>query len=85
VHPDPNDPTAKALGYVTNSAKPDASCGNYLQFQGKAADATGPCTIFASKNVASAGWCVSWAKKSLRIGFALVPGFATVRNYVGLS
>lgn len=61
---DPNDPTAKALGYVTKSAKPDASCGNCLQFQGKAADATGPCTIFSGKNVASTGWCMSWAKKA---------------------
>jgi hypothetical protein len=60
---DPNDPTAKALGYVPKSAKPDANCGNCQQFQGKAGDATGPCTIFAGKNVASTGWCMSWAKK----------------------
>jgi hypothetical protein len=61
---DPNDPTAKALGYVTKSAKPDATCANCSQFQGKAGDATGTCTIFAGKSVASAGWCMSWVKKA---------------------
>jgi hypothetical protein len=61
---DPSDPTAKALGYVTKSAKPDSKCGNCAQFQGKPADATGPCTIFAGKSVSSTGWCMSWAKKA---------------------
>jgi hypothetical protein len=60
---DASDPTAKALGYVTKSAKPDSQCGNCAQFQGKPADATGPCTIFPGKNVSSSGWCMSWAKK----------------------
>jgi hypothetical protein len=60
---DSNDPTAKALGYVTKSAKPDSKCGNCAQFQGKPADATGPCAIFPGKNVSSSGWCMSWAKK----------------------
>jgi hypothetical protein len=61
---DPSDPTAKALGYVAKSSKPDSNCGNCLQFQGKVGDAMGPCTIFAGKNVASTGWCMSWAKKA---------------------
>jgi len=60
---DPSDPTAKTLGYVTKSAKPDSNCANCSQFQGKAGDATGPCAIFSGKNVASAGWCMSWVKK----------------------
>ncbi len=60
---DPSEPTAKALGYVTKSAKPDSNCGNCSLFQGKAAAATGPCTIFPGKSVASAGWCISWLKK----------------------
>lgn len=60
---DPSDPTAKALGYVTKSVKPDSKCGNCAQFQGKAADATGPCAIFPGKSVDSSGWCLSWAKK----------------------
>ncbi len=61
---DPSDPTAKALGYVTKSGKPDSECSNCAQFQGKPADATGPCTIFAGKSVSSTGWCMSWAKKA---------------------
>lgn len=60
---DPSDPTAKALGYVTKSAKPDSKCGNCAQFQGKPADATGACTIFPGKNVSSSGWCMTWSKK----------------------
>jgi hypothetical protein len=60
---DPSEPTAKALGYVTKSAKPD-NCGNCSQFQAKAGDAMGPCTIFPGKSVASAGWCSGWVKKA---------------------
>jgi hypothetical protein len=60
---DPSEKTAKALNYVTKSTKPDAYCGNCSQFQGKAADAMGPCVIFPGKNVASAGWCSGWSKK----------------------
>lgn len=61
---DPTDPTAKALGYVTKSAKPDSYCGNCSQYQGKAADALGPCAIFPGKSVTSTGWCSAWAKKA---------------------
>ena len=61
---DPSEPTAKALNYVTKSAKADATCGNCSQFQGKAGDAMGPCAIFPGKSVASAGWCSGWVKKA---------------------
>jgi High potential iron-sulfur protein len=61
---DSSDPTAKALGYVPKSAKPDANCANCSLFQGKAGDAMGPCTIFPGKSVASAGWCSGWVKKA---------------------
>jgi hypothetical protein len=60
---DPSEPAAKALGYVTKSTKPDATCGNCSQYQAKAGDAMGPCTIFPGKSVASSGWCSGWAKK----------------------
>jgi hypothetical protein len=60
---DSNDPTAKALGYIAKSAKPDANCANCSQFQAKAGDAMGPCTIFPGKSVASAGWCSGWVKR----------------------
>jgi hypothetical protein len=61
---DSSDPTAKALGYVPKSAKPDANCANCSLFQAKAGDVMGPCTIFPGKSVASAGWCSGWAKKA---------------------
>ena len=61
---DPNDPTAKALGYVAASATPGQKCSGCAQFQGKAADATGGCTIFAGKTVSAGGWCKSWSKKA---------------------
>jgi High potential iron-sulfur protein len=60
---DASDPTAKALGYVTQSAKADQKCGNCSQFQGKAGDSQGGCTIFPGKTVVAAGWCMSWVKK----------------------
>ena len=60
---DPNDPAAKALHYVTQSTKPDQKCAGCDQFQGKAGDAQGPCTIFAGKTVVSTGWCMSWVMK----------------------
>jgi hypothetical protein len=61
---DPNDPTAKALGYVNASAKPDQKCGNCAQFTGQPADPRGGCNIFAGKSVAGGGWCSAWAKKT---------------------
>jgi High potential iron-sulfur protein len=71
---DANDPQAKALGYVADTTKVDAKanpnhkpepkCANCVQFQGKAADAQGPCTIFAGKLVSGNGWCKVYAKKA---------------------
>ena len=68
---DPADPTAKALGYVVDSAKVDAKanpthkpeqkCANCAQFKGAAGQATGACTIFAGKTVAAKGWCRAYA------------------------
>jgi hypothetical protein len=70
---DPNDPTAKALGFINDSAKVDASanpthkpnqkCGNCAQYQGKAGDARGGCAIFAGHSVPEGGWCRTWAQK----------------------
>ena len=61
---DPNDPTAKALGYITQSMKSGEKCNNCNQFQGNSGSAQGTCTIFPGKNVAAAGWCMSWVKKN---------------------
>ena len=70
---DPKDPTAQALGFVTDATKVDAAanstykagqkCGNCAQFQGKASDASAGCNIFAGKSVPTAGWCKVWAQK----------------------
>ena len=70
---DPSDPTAKSLGFVTDTTKVDASanpthkptqmCGTCAQFQGKAGDATGGCNIFAGHSVPKGGWCKVWAQK----------------------
>lgn len=70
---DPSDPTAKSLGFVTDTTKVDAGanpthkatqmCGTCAQFQGKTGDATGGCNIFAGHSVPSGGWCKVWAQK----------------------
>jgi len=71
---DPTDPTAKALGFVTDATKVDAAanptykptqkCGVCAQFQGKPGDASGGCNIFAGKSVPVGGWCKVWVQKS---------------------
>lgn len=71
---DPDDPTAKALGFVTDATKVNAAanptykagqkCGTCAQFQGKPADPLAPCTIFAGKSVPSPGWCKVWAQRA---------------------
>jgi hypothetical protein len=70
---DPNDPTAKALGFVTDASKVSASenptykptqkCSTCAQFQGKAGDASAGCNIFAGHSVPAGGWCKVWAQK----------------------
>jgi hypothetical protein len=70
---DPSDPTAKALGFVTDAAKVSASenptykptqkCGTCAQFLGKAGDASGGCNIFAGHSVPVGGWCKVYAPK----------------------
>ena len=71
---DPNtNAQAKSLGYVLDTTKvddktnpmhkPDQKCSNCAQYQGKATDATAPCTIFAGQLVAGPGWCKVWVKK----------------------
>jgi hypothetical protein len=70
---DPKDPTAAALGFVTDATKVDAAanatykptqkCSNCAQYQGKAGDATAGCNLFAGKSVPAGGWCKVWAAK----------------------
>ena len=71
---DPNDPQAKALHFVADTTKVDATanpnhkpeqkCANCAQYQGKATDAVAGCNIFAGKLVDGNGWCIVWAKKA---------------------
>jgi hypothetical protein len=70
---DPSDPTAKALGFVTDASKVNAAsnptykagskCSTCAQYLGKPADASGGCNIFAGHTVPSGGWCQVWAAK----------------------
>ena len=70
---DPNDATAKALGFVTEASKVDVAahptykagqrCSTCLQYQGKPADATAGCTIFPGRSVPAAGWCQVWVQR----------------------
>jgi hypothetical protein len=70
---DPKDPTAQALGFVTDASKvdpaanatykPTQKCSTCAQYQGKASDASAGCNIFAGKSVPAAGWCKVWAQK----------------------
>jgi High potential iron-sulfur protein len=71
---DPNDPTAKALNFVTDASKVDAAanptykagqkCGTCAQFTGKAGATSGGCNIFVGHTVPASGWCKVWAQKS---------------------
>ena len=57
----PNDPMAKALGYMEKSDKPEHCAICNLWKGGDAA--RGQCAIFGKKDVARTGWCKSWTKK----------------------
>ncbi len=71
---DSSDPSAKALGFVTDSSKVDAAanptfkagqkCGTCAQYQGKAGSTMGGCNIFPGHSVPANGWCKVWAPKS---------------------
>jgi High potential iron-sulfur protein len=73
---DPNDPSAKALGYVADAKNVDRksplaaryaagqTCATCQVIQGKDGEAYRPCAIFPGKLVAAAGWCSAWAKKA---------------------
>jgi len=70
----PDDPTAKALGYVEDASsvdpkanptfKPGNCCANCLHYKASATEAWGPCALFPGKAVAAKGWCRVWAKSA---------------------
>ena len=64
-----DDPTAKALKYVSDAskasgAKPGSKCENCKLYQGTAGSAQGPCLLFPGKSVKATGWCISWTAKT---------------------
>jgi hypothetical protein len=71
---DPTDPTAHSLGFVTDATQVQASanptfkagqhCAACSQFQGKATDASAPCTIYAGHTVPGGGWCRVFTPRS---------------------
>jgi hypothetical protein len=73
---DEKDATAASLGYVSDTAKanqakypnhtPAQQCNNCQLYQGKAGVATGsgPCPLYAGKQVSAKGWCSAYAKKA---------------------
>lgn len=69
----PDEPAAKALGYVEDANKVDAKanpnfkagqhCGNCLQWVEKDRKAaTSKCNLFPGKLVKNPGWCKVWVK-----------------------
>jgi hypothetical protein len=70
---DPDEPNAKAFGFVTDAGKVDAKaettfkpgqhCGVCTQYQGKPGDARGGCNIFPDKTVPATGWCKVWTPR----------------------
>ena len=61
---DPSDPQAQGLGYVAKSPNAGQTCANCGQYKGAAGASKGPCQIFPGKDVAAAGYCKAWVKKS---------------------
>lgn len=72
-----SDPTAMALGYVTDANKADTAkfpkraseegktqfCHNCLQYTPTDEQGWGTCAIFPGKLVAEGGWCNVWVAK----------------------
>lgn len=63
--------TAKALFYVEDAKASShakfvagSNCANCQFIQGANGAAYRPCQLFPGYEVASAGWCTAWAKKS---------------------
>lgn len=70
---DPNDPTAKSLGFVPDATKVNPSanptfkagqhCSLCAQFQGKETDKMAACNIFSGHTVPAGGWCQVWTQR----------------------
>jgi hypothetical protein len=70
---DEKDPQAAALGYVADAKRVDKAkfpkyappqrCAICQLYQGQSTAESAPCTIFAGKRVAGAGWCSAYVPK----------------------
>jgi|SRR5579859_5667785 len=65
----PDDPTAKAVKYVSDAskaigAKPGSKCASCTLYQGTATSDQGGCALFPGKSVKANGWCTSWTAKA---------------------
>lgn len=58
---DPEDSTAKALGYVHAAPNPSKRCGECQLFKGSGNAEWGPCSVFPGKLVNKRGWCSAWS------------------------
>jgi hypothetical protein len=68
------EPQAQALGYVADATRADKArfpkyappqhCATCQLFGAPATVANGPCTLFAGRSVASAGWCSAYVAKT---------------------
>lgn len=61
---DPEETTAKALGYVHASPNPEQQCKNCQLYTGEDGAEWGPCAIFPGKAVNAEGWCKSWITRT---------------------
>ena len=69
----PDDPAAKALGYVEDASTVDTktnptfkagnTCATCMLYQAPATEPWGPCTPLPGKLVSATGWCRVWVKK----------------------
>lgn len=59
----PEDPQAKALGYIEVSVTAGSNCSGCVQSKGDAGAKLLSCNIFAGKQVKATGWCKVWAKR----------------------
>lgn len=70
----PTDPTAVALGYVSDHLKVNKAkfanyvtgsrCDGCMLYQGAPKSSSGPCQIMPGKLVDSNGWCSAFQKKA---------------------
>ncbi len=58
----PDDPLARAMGYIQDSPHPDKRCDN-CRHKASGGDATWQaCNTFLGKLVKTSGWCHGWKK-----------------------